>query len=506
MVRRGGIIQKVFGEKIPEKITVKTGPAKRSRLSRKREAEKGTVDISRRWTNRRPHPPKMDQYENLNKDSAVSTAITMKSGMIAGVGFHTAMPDSVETPADAPDDWEHPKLTELNAYLEEINADELYELIVRTAFEKGFCPVERLPDKTFKILPPETFYIWTTKKGTIYKYTQNVGGSKVAEWKEGAGFEDILLFYRLWSPTRIYGKALVEDVADRVDASNQISDDVPDVIHKQGYPFRTITAETVEVGDIAYKQFTEKDPDMDVFIYPVLKDQLTIHTETLTPRIDFTDYVKHNDDMKAEGLNAPLGVWMKNSTEASSKTIMESIERETEKDQRYYARRFEKHIYEPKVGTPTPRHIWGPSETGLEDMTLEGVAQLYRDGAITFGQAQNLLLDLGVPIGEAQEEPPTPAFNLPATPMAPMQDQELYVYSANYKAGRITLTEALEGGRKIIKTCVDLHKKKAVRDLEITLGKKPEPLSEETIRHFTLMEHELFDSFERRLLDQGVKR
>ena len=506
MVRRGGIVQQIFGEKIPEKITVKKGRTTRSRLSKKRESEKGTTDISRRWTDKAPHPAKMDQYEDLNKDSAVSTAITMKSGMIAGVGFHTQMPDGFEPPENAPEDWEHPKLTQLNAYLEEINGDELFELIVRTTFEKGFCPVEKLDDDSFKLLPPESFYVWRTKKGKVYKYTQEVGGRKVAEWGDGTGFEDILMFYRLWSPTRPYGKALVEDVADRVDARRQIADDVPDVIHKQGYPFRVVTAETNVIGETAYTEFTEKEPDQDVFIYPVLENQLNIHTETLTPRIDFTDYVKHNDEMIAEGLNAPLPVWMKNTTEASANVIMEAIERDVEKDQRYFARRFEKYIYEPKVGTPTPRHIWGPSETGLEDMTLEGVADLYAKRAITFGQAQNLLLDLGVPIGEAQEEPPTPAFDLPPTPMAPNQDQELYVYSANYKAGRINLTEALEGGRRIIKTCVELHRKKAVRDLEIVLGKRPEPLSEETERIFTVMEHELFDSYRNGLLDAGVSR
>ncbi|GAG42415.1 unnamed protein product, partial [marine sediment metagenome] len=174
-------------------------------------------------------------------------------------------------------------------------------------------------------------------------------------------------------------------------------------------------------GDIVYTEATEKDPDEDVFIAPILKGQLEIKTETLTPRIDFTEYVRHNDEMKAEGLNAPLPVWMKNTTEASATVIMESIERDVESDQRYFAREFEKEVYKPYVGSPTPRHIWGPSETGLEDITLEGVAALYNGGfgAITFAQAQGLLHELGVPIGEVETEPQTPSFDLPPNPPKP---------------------------------------------------------------------------------------
>jgi hypothetical protein len=504
MVRRGGIVQRIFGEKVPESVTVKRGITRT-----RRESNKGSTDTSTRWTDKRPHPANMDRYEDLNKDSAVSTAITMKTGMVAGVGFHLQMPQSVKLPENPPEDYEHPQIIALNEYLKKIKMDELAALIVRTTQEKGFCPVEKLDDGTFKILPPETVFIWTEKTGEVYKYTQEIGSRKIAEWGEkGEDFDDLLVFHRMWSPSRPYGKALVEDVADRVDSRRQIAEDVPDVIHKQGYPFRVVEAETQEIGDIAYTNFTEKEPDEDVFVYPVLENQLRIHTETLTPRIDFTEYVKHNDEMIAEGLIAPLPVWMKNATEASANVIMETIERDVEADQRYFARRFEADIYEPYIGEPTPHHVWGPSETGMEDITLEGIALLYNGGrgAITFGQAQNMIHELGLPIGELEDEAPTPAFDLPPNPMNPLQDQELYVLQANYTAAKITLSEALTEGIQIIDNYLTMHRMKTMRELEISLGKRPEPVSEATEEHFKLMRNELIAKYKKTLLDAGVKR
>jgi hypothetical protein len=199
-------------------------------------------------------------------------------------------------------------------------------------------------------------------------------------------------------------------------------------------------------------------------------------------------------------------LWLRNSTEASAKVQMEAVERRVEDDQRYFAREFEMHIYEPLVGDPLPRHIWGPSETGLEDMDLAGIADLYAKGAITFGQAQILLKELGVPIGEAEEEPTTPGFDLPPNPMNPMQDQELYVLEANYQAERITLTEAIEDGKRIIKNYMEQHRNKAIRDLEISMGKRPEPISDATEEHFRLMENEYLHNFKSRLLNHGVKK
>ena len=501
------MIERIFGREVPEsKVQVVRVPQST------RESNKGSTDTrTSRWSDKRPHPANMGKYEDLNKDSAVSTAITMKAGMIAGVGFHTEMPADIE----ATPDKDHPQITELNTYLELINMDELGELIVRTAHEKGFCPTERLDDGSFKVLPPESFFIWTKPTGEIYKYTQQVGSSKVATWdkyapsgSEDGGFDDIIVYYRLWSPSRPYGKAMVEDLVSRVESRRQIAEDVPNVIHKQGYPFRVIEANDIPTGDIVTKEFALKEPEEDVFLYPVQEGDVRIHTETLTPRIDFTDYIKHNDEMIAEGLIAPLPVWIKNATEASATVILDVIDRDVQSQQRYYARMFKKHIYEPKVGDPTPRHVWGPSETGLEDITLEGVAALYGAGrgAITFKQAQSLLHELGVPIGDEEPEPDTPEFELPPDPMNPEQDQELCVIEANYEHGKITYAEALNEGGRIIDVNVRHRREKSIEALTLSLGKRPDPISEESEQHFTLLRNELYGLFRKKLLDLQVKK
>ena len=502
MTRKGGWVEKILGTIVPEgKVQVQRIP------QRTRESNKGSTDVLRtRWTDRRPHPANMDKYEDLNKDSAVSTAITMKAGMIAGVGFHTEMPGDIETVPDV----DHPQITKLNDYLELINMDELGELIVRTCQEKGFCPTERLSNGSFKVLPPESFFIWTTQTGDIYKYTQESSGNrKLAEWsKEEGGFDDILVYYRLWSPSRPYGKAMVEDLVSLVESRKQNSEDVTNVIHKQGYPFRVLEASSQETGDILFKALSEKEPEEDVYVYPIIDGELRIHTETLTPRVDFTDYIKHSDEKIAEGLIAPLPVWMKNANEASANVILDTIKIDVEKDQRYFARKFEKEIYAPQVGEPTPRHVWGPSETGLEEITLEGVAALYNGGrgAISYPQAQKLLHELRVPIGEEETEAPKPEFELPVDPMNPEQDQELYVLEANYEQGKITFAEAMIEGGRIIDINVRHRREKSIKALTLSLGKCPDPISEESEQHFTLLRNELYGGFRKKLLDLQVKK
>ena len=501
-MRRGGLVERVFGRKVPTNFKAKLGQVNKRIRG---ESKQGVVDISKRWTDEQPHPSNMTKYEDLNKDSEVSTAITMLTDMIAGVGYHLEDPEGVETP----EGQVSPEIKLLNKYGEDFNLDEKFSTIVRTAFEKGFCPVERLTDGDLKILPPETFKIWRHPTGEVYKYTQKVGNSVVATWKEGEDLDDIILFVRLESPTRPYGKALVEDIADRIDMRRQMAEDVPQIIHKYGYPFRVWMSENETIGDTVFEQATGREIDQDIFLENILKDQLTIHTEPFAHRIDFTPYVTHNDEMIAEGLMAPLLLYLKNSTEASAHVQMEAIERSVEGAQRYYARRIEKYVFTPMLGgKKVPRLIWGPSETGLEDITFEGIAALYNggSGAITFQQAQTLLKELGAPIGEIQEEPTKPSFTLPPNPLNPTQDQELYVLEANYRAQKISLTEALDGGRRLIELNVTQHRNKTIRELEVTLGKKPDPISEESEKHFELLRNELFNTFKNKLLVAGVKR
>ena len=502
MSRRGGLIERILGRRVSDSFNAKTGYVNKSINE---SSNRSVVDIARRWKDEQPHPSNMTKYEDLNKDSEVSTAITMLTDMVAGVGYHLEPPKDVTVP----DGQEMPEIKTLNEYGEEFNLDEKFSTIVRTAYEKGFCPVERLDNGDLKILPPETFFIWRHPTGEVYKYSQKVGGSEVAKWEDD--LDTILRFTRLESPTRPYGKALVEDIADRVNMRRQMATDIPQIIHKYGYPFRVWMSENKDIGDTVFDQATKRDVDQDIFLDGIQKDQLEIHTEPWAQRVDFTPYVTHNDEMIAEGLMAPLLLWLRNSTEASANVQMEAIQRSVEGEQRYYARRIEKYIFTPMLtsGANVPRLIWGPSETSLDDMSLEGIATLYNggNGAITFLQAQNMLKQLGAPIGEVETEPPAPnpAFQLPPNPMNPTQDQELYVLEANYVANKITLTEALDGGKRLIDIYVKQHREKAIRDLEVSLGRRPDPISEDSEKHFELIRNELLSRYRNRLLN-GNKR
>lgn len=490
--RLSGLRMLLTGESQTRTVKVSYGSVgRREHINRE---DKGIV-FSSGYTNKLPHPAYMKDYENLNRDGEVEAAITMLTDMLVGVGFHTEMPDGKE----------HPNLKKINDYNEAIDLDGTLKQMARVRYEKGFCPIERIDNDEFKILPPETIFIYRTPKGKVEKYSQEVNGSEIASWKPED--EEIFLFKHKETPNHPYGKALVECIMERIDIRREMSRDIPDVIHKMGYPFRVWRADTTDIMDVVFPAATEKDVDEDVFIEGVMKDQLEIHKEETTPRVPFTDFVIHNDEQIAEGLNAPLLLYLRNATEASATTILEAIDRRIQSEQLQLEREIEKWIFKRVTGDPVPRLIWGAPKTGVEDITLTDVAELFTSGAITFEQAQALMKELGVPLVDIPE---TPAVRAPGVPpgkdgdpditLNPDYEVALRIVKDNFNQKTISLTEALKEGGRVIKVAVEKNRLQSINRLSKTLGRQVTKLSAESERFYELMETELFEGFRESLL------
>jgi hypothetical protein len=489
MGRASALRELITGKRL-QVITAKRG------LVTHRE-QKGKITSGMTWADRQPHPKNMDKYDDLNNDSEVETAITTLTGMIAGVGFYTEMGED-----DKPD---HPSKKAVDAYAEKINLDEKLSTAVRVMLGKGNCPIERLKDGDLNILPPETFYVWKHPTGEIYKYTQEITtGNPIATWS-GDEMKNIIRFIRKETPSTPYGVAMVEPIAERIEQRREMAEDVPNVIHKYGYPFRVWEADTNAIMDQVFNQATNREVDEDVFLGNVPKDSLRIHSETLDPRINFTEYVRHNDEQIAEGLFAPLVLYLRNATEASAKTILEAIETYTQGEQRYIKRRVERFLFEPLVGKPTPRLVWGSPRTGVEDLTMADVAQLYQVSALSFPQVQDLIKKLGVPIMDQPQQTTPPDTGPPVVQVPQELRTSLSVIEGSFRAHQLTAEEALKHAGAAVSTHIARLRAGYIRMLEaggIPIKGKLSPESED---HFKLMRNELMNEFYQRIIPTGVK-
>jgi hypothetical protein len=480
--------------------------AKRERVSnpsKTTEASSSSITSVRTYdqrTDKIPHPKNMDQYDDLNCDSEVGTAINVLSNMSVGSGFYTEMDEEVK-----PD---HPNKKIIDEWADKVNLDETAAQIERIRIGKGFCPVEILKDYDLKILPPETFYLWRKPTGEIYKYSQEYDSKEYAKWEE-LDLHNILLFKRFDDPSHPYGQAIVDNIVSNIRMRRQMSEDIPDVIHKFAWPFRVWEADTKEIMDVVYSAATGRQVDEDIFIENIMKEQLRIHTETQDPRINFTEYVIHNDEQIAEALHAPLLIYLRNATEASATTMLEAIELDVQGSQRYNKRRYEM-LFKRIVGDPSPKLIWGSTKTGLEDLTLLEITDCFQKGAISFTQVQDLLKKLGLPI-IAEEEPVQKPMTMPGTEipgMPPMGSEEpiplglqtqLNTLEILFKDKKITLKEALEEGGMAISSQVDLMKRNSIKSLK-KMGVVTESLPSTSNQWYNDLANSIQTQFKNRLI------
>lgn len=413
---------------------------------------KGTVDISTRWTDKQRHPANMTRYEETLSDPEVNIAVNLLANMIAP-SYYTEMPEDVNP--------KHKNKQTIDEYGENVNLDEDLQTVTRIMLGKGFCPVERLTDYDLKILPSEGFYIWKDKKGKLLKYTQEVSSAEVASWK-GKEIEDIILFINQEDPSHPYGKSLIDPIVDLVEDRNDTITDINSCIHRYGYPTGVLI--TNKGREAIQTEFEEKEPDEWIFIGNVSKDEVSWDLIAPEMRQSWVPYIELSYYLIAEALHAPLLLYLKNATEASANVMMEAVDRYVQGTQRYIKRRVERYLFEPQCGEPVPRLVWGQPKTGLEEIELTDLANLYASGAVKFNQIQDLLKKLGVDLVDPEEEvSPPPEQQLPfqksPTPMPPMEmlldkmndlGTALNVVEANYREHRIPLTKAMQMGGKAI--------------------------------------------------------
>jgi len=496
---------------------------------------KGTTTTSISYTDKLPHPQNMSRYDELCNDPETNVGINLLADMVAGVGMYTEMPETDEKGNEI--DAEHDNKAVIDEYAERVNLDERMVQIERTKLGKGFCPVEILADYGLKLLPPETFYIWRTPLGQVYRYTQEISGSEVTRWnlkgwqesirqakacykeykeevyesiiteelvEETLSTSKIVLFINREDTSNPYGKALVEPLVDLIDARIQMNRDMPAAIHKYAYP--GLVWKTKGPKADLQKAVEDRGPDEDIFIGNVNPEEVEWGEIGINPQARFIPYIELIYYQIAEGLHSPLLLLLKNATEASGNVMLDSVDRYVQGLQRYDKRRVEKFLFEPQVGEPVPRLMWGAPVTVFDEITLTDVAQLYSSRAITFEQVQDIIKQKGIPLVDVKlGDEPQPEIPLLDSSRMSHLEASLKVIHESFENKTITITEAMREGDRAITMHVEKAKYTAMKKLSESMGKPVVTLSPESEHYFTLIRNELFASFRNTLLPTNIE-
>jgi hypothetical protein len=361
----------------------------------------------------------------------------------------------------------------IDEYGATINLDEKIQKINYRTLHKGFCPVEIIESedhkRDLKILPSESFFKYIDRKGNLLKYTQERSmGDVITTW-EGDELDKIVWFQ---FGEGDYGMSLLEPIGELLDARSDMNKDMPAAIHRWAYPY--IVWETSGAKAQLQDACENRDIDEHIFIGNAQEGDVRWKPVEVNPQARFIPYIELIYYQIAEGLHAPLLLYLKNATEASATVMMESVDRLVNGVQRYIKRRIEKYLFEPICGDPVPRVMWGQPKTGLEDTTLTDIAAVFP--YMAKNQQQHILKQYLGSLPEPEwQEPNIPQIQTPfqqTLNKKPELNTELLIEKLNDLATNLNIIETnyTENKISLLEACrladraITVHMKQAYPD------------------------------------------
>lgn len=422
-----------------------------------KEANKGSLENSYAWTERIDHPAYMGNYEEWSKDPEAAEALLVLTKLIAGVGFRTEATDG---------DEKDPNKLKIDKWAQDVGADESLEKNTWQMLAKGFSPAEIITgydsQLDLKTLPAETFYIYRDKKGTVTRYTQErTVGDKLAEWK-GDELKDIVRFINQETPLRPYGTAILDSIGTLLDMRKGLNEDMGKGIHRWANPIPIIqTVKSKANSTELKKSLEEREADDWVLIYDVAEKEIRVEPLTVEPAARFVPYVDMIYTQIAEGLHAPLLLYLKSATEASAHVMMESVDRFVDGSQRHIRRRYERQIFPRIVNDPIPKMLFGEPQSGMEKVTAQDLAALVNSPKLAYNQAIELLKQYGIRLPDPdwksgppqlvlapktlfQPEKPAPKVEILDEKMVERLndlDMGLEIIASNFDTGRLSVPD-----------------------------------------------------------------
>jgi len=333
-------------------------------------ADMGDSIFGKEWV--KP-PRELKNYRQYyNEDSTVGISIDTLSELVVGSGHYFVCKDMEDPNAGA-------MIAECERLRDKLDLNEKALNIVKCRYIYGFVPVERVirrgPPKglqDLQLLDPETVKYKRDNKG-FKSFRQEANGEKI-EFKP----EEIIWFVNNEvgnSKGVMYGVSKVARVLDLLAIRDQIVQNINAIMRNQSRPptvwrvgnrndaatLRTILEQCRKTG---------KDP----IVFP--KDNVDSQTVNLQTRSPYWEYVQYVDSLIFEGLHAPMLNYLRNATEASAQSMIESINRHSEGDQRYMSRLLEKEVYHWHLHSlgyteNLPILKWGSPKAWLSEVKID---------------------------------------------------------------------------------------------------------------------------------------
>lgn len=363
-----------------------------------------------------------DRYDT---DCTVGISIDTLAEMIAGSGFYITIDDPT-------DPVQVEMKEELERLCEAIHLDEKLLNIGKCGLIYGYVPTERVTRTGppggilgVKVLdPPTCTYKRDRTTGEFAEFTQSIG-----QPAQQITFKPFELVW--WTFNEVgdgvgvkYGVSQISRIFQLLEIREQVVNNIQGIMKNQARP--PVIWKVTSPNDVETLKTTLKDcreSEQDPVLYPA--DGIQQEVVRVDTRAPYWEYVSYIDGLIFEGLHSPLLNYLKNSTEASSKTMLESIDRHVEGIQRYMKRMVEHEVFEWHLwkkgfdldAHPCPTFNWGKPSTALDDLAVDQfVTEGLKVGYISRFQYLDILKQIGLELPEepTEEEQPTVSIEEPA--------------------------------------------------------------------------------------------
>lgn len=365
----------------------------------------------------------LDYYEN---DSSVGTSIDALTNMTCGNGLYPKLDDE-----DAKyGDWSASDvLGEINDLNSRICLDELLPNINRCMRIYGYSPVERVTHPGL----PGGIVSCTVYDSPSFEYKRNSKGMFEAFYQK-VGLEKSILFKPneiVWFVNKqvgnskgcMYGRSDIKRVLKLLGIRDATIDNINGILKNQSRPpviWKTRSQNDVSTLKVLLKE--AKTADEDIVLFP--KDSVEHDVVKIDTKIPYWEYVSYVDGLIFQGLHSPMLDYLRNSTEASSTSMLKVIELDVFGSQRYLKRMVEHQLWEwhlrhKKYTGPVPRLVFGVPKTGLEELDTASMITKGLDlGYLAPNQYFAILKQLGVSV----PEPDLPQQQQPQQTQSPAPD------------------------------------------------------------------------------------
>jgi hypothetical protein len=312
-------------------------------------------------------------WHYYEEDSTVGVSIDALSNMCVGNGIYATVKDPVAG-KDA--------LDLVNEFNDRCRLDESLLNVDKCLNIFGFCPVERVTRRG----PPGGILELLVLDAPSVEYQRARVGGKFLGFKQKVlsgnpisfGPDELVWFVNNQagnSKNAMYGISRIKRVLRLLEIRDQVIENINGIMRNQARPpivWKVKSQQDVMTLQAILKKC--KSAGSDPVVWPA--DSISFDVVRVDSKSAYWEYVGYVDGLIFQGLHSPMLDYLRNSTEASSKTMLDVIKADVEGRQRYLKRMVEHEFWEWHLRRKgwegeVPSLNFGSPKTGLEDLNVD---------------------------------------------------------------------------------------------------------------------------------------